>query len=139
HSLAIGAIRHDMDRPLMVHGVSEGAAGGGIPEPRRPVPAADQERLPIGAEGHGPDRPLMPKESSGDSAGDRIPEPRHPVLAPDQDGLAIGAEYHDRDTALEVLGLRPARQEDVLAEQAGVVAMVQGISEGAAGGGVPDP
>ena len=44
---------------LMRQGWADGLAGGGVPEPRRPVRAPGQDGLAVGAERHGHDLALM--------------------------------------------------------------------------------
>ena len=99
--------------------VADGLAGGGVPEPRRPVVAAGDEALAVGAERHG-DRP-SPGVAIGVAdglAGGGVPEPRRAVVAAGERALAVGAEGHARDLAL----VWPC-----------------GWPMGLAGGGVPEP
>ena len=82
----------DMHRVRMRQGLADGLAGGGVPEPRRLVPAPGEDGLAVGAERHGPDRARMLQGLAEGLAGGGVPEPRRLVIAPGEDRLAVGAE-----------------------------------------------
>ena len=63
-------------RARMRQGWADGPAGGGVPEPRRLVPAPGEDRLAVGAERHGGHPGRMRHGLAERPAGGGVPEPR---------------------------------------------------------------
>ena len=78
------------DRASMLEGRPIGSAGGGVPEPRRPVRTPGEDGLAVGAERHG-SRPRAGAGGRADGpAGGRVPEPRRAVITAGDDVLPSG-------------------------------------------------
>ena len=72
-------------------GLADRAAGGGVPQPGRPVPAAGQDGAAVGAEGHAVDEVLVLHRPADRPAGRGVPEPCRVVLAAGEDGSNVVA------------------------------------------------
>ena len=63
----------------MRQGLADGPAGGGVPQPRRLVPAPGEDRLAVGAERHGMDIAECTSGLAEGPAGGGVPQPRRLV------------------------------------------------------------
>ena len=54
-------------------------AGGGVPDPHRPVPRPADDAPALGVEGHALDPALVPAEAMQLGAGGGVPDPHRPV------------------------------------------------------------